>query len=191
MAGTNPKKRRPSSAAQKRPAPSKQKISSGSSVFHKQILLLALAFVLLVGYFSIGYTREWFSSKILTCWDEFKDQKNKMSPEERLTARFGNNYTISKLLADFLKKRGQGNKLILMPPNDYLTQNKIQYKVPEPAIFYYFTGLKTVWANSEEAHKANWYVSTANNGQMLVDSVMNQKQLDSVINKFRKYKISL
>jgi hypothetical protein len=190
MAGTNSKKTRSSSSAQKRSASSKQKTSSGSSVFRKQILLLALAFVLLVGYISIGYTREWFRAKVLSSWGEFRGQKNKLSLEERLTTRFGNNYTMSKMLADFLKKRGQGKTLVLMPPNDYLAQNKILYKVPEPAIFYYFTGLKTVWASSEEAHKANWYVSTAN-GQMLVDSVTSQKQLDSVINKFRKYKISL
>ncbi|MEI9956095.1 MAG: hypothetical protein WDM90_07295 [Ferruginibacter sp.] len=30
--------------------------------------------------------------------------------------------------------------------------------MPEAVTFYYFTGLRTVWFNNEEAIKANWIV---------------------------------
>ena len=190
MGKKKPKKRKPSVSAVKQGTSFKQKTSSRSSAFRKQFLLSVIAVLLLAGYFSIGYTREWFKDKILNCWDEFTEQKDKMSLESRMTTRFGAHYTNSKSVAEFLIKRGSGDKLLLVPPNDYLVQRKMQYKVPEPAIFYYYTGLKTVWANSELAYKANWYL-TAANGKLVLDSVMNKKQLDSVIDQFRKYKISL
>jgi hypothetical protein len=62
--------------------------------------------------------------------------------------------------------------------------------VPEPAVFYYYTGLRTIWANSPEASKANWYI-TAQNGGLVFDSVINQQALRDTIASFNKYKISL
>ena len=184
------KKKRLPVTTKKQSGSSNQPSSSNASLLLKRSLLFLIAIVLLASYFSIGYTKSWFNDKILAGWKEFDEQKDNVDIESRMTTRFGNDYTITKSLADFLIKRNRGHQLLLVPPNDYFTANKIQYKIPEPAIFYYFSGVKTVWANSPEAYKATWYLSISN-GELILDSIMSKALLDSVIDQFRSYKISL
>ena len=66
----------------------------------------------------------------------------------------------------------------------------IAYHVPEPAIFYYYTGLKTTWANSKQASKANWYVRAVN-GKLVMDSVKNNQDLSDSIKAFIQLGYSL
>jgi hypothetical protein len=171
--------------------PSKNSIiSMDTTGIRKQLLLFGIAIGLLFLYYSIGENRRWFNNKLLGYWEEFKIQKKEMDPEKRKNSRLGTSYSLSKTFADFLINKGERDKLLLLPPNDYLLENKIQYKVPEPVVFYYYTGLKTVWPDNNDAMKAAWYVDIVN-GQITLDSVKNQAQLDSVLIKFRKYKSNL
>jgi hypothetical protein len=124
-------------------------------------------------------------------WDDFKEQKLNLDLEERKLARFQTDYLFAKNVTGFFEKRGVAGKvLVLMPPTEYFKANNLEIHVPEPAVFYYFTGLKTIWANSPEASKANWFIS-AKNGGLVFDSVANKQVLLDTIAAFNKYKISL
>lgn len=80
-----------------------------------------------------------------------------MSVEERLEDRFKTHYTLSREIAVKLREHGDTG-LLMVPPTSYFKLRGINYHVPEPAVFYYFTGVKTVWANSKEAIRAPWRV---------------------------------
>lgn len=124
-------------------------------------------------------------------WNDFKEQKLNLDIEERKVARYQTDYLLAKDVTAFFEKKGIADKvLVLMPSSDYFAAKGLKIHVPEPAVFYYYTGLKTIWPNSPDAVKANWYITTRQ-GRLFFDSVTNKKALLDTIAAFKKYKISL
>jgi len=152
--------------------------------------LFILSFICILIFLNTGIYKLWFKERIIGYWDEFLEQKNELDIQARLVYRFGNNYTISKAIASFFEQKKIHDPLILLPPTEYFETNHIPYHVPEPAVFYYYTGTKTIWVDSKEAVKAKWYVR-ANDGFLFIDSITSTKQFDTIITHFKKYNISL
>jgi hypothetical protein len=171
--------------------PSKQQTApAATNGFKSFVLLVAAVFIMLV-FFGIEPNKLWLNQRILPYWEDYKEQKLNLDLEERKLARYQTDYLFAKNVTGFFEKRGNADKvLLLLPPSDYFNANGLQIHVPEPAVFYYFTGLKTIWANSPEATKANWYI-TAKNGGLAFDSVINKQALQDTIAAFKKFKISL
>jgi hypothetical protein len=114
-----------------------------------------------------------------------------MGVEQRMADRFEGDYTYSKQIADFFeRKKNKSSALVLIPPSDYFKQNGMTYHVPEPAVFYYYTGLKTLWPNSSNATEANWYVRVSN-GKILVDTVTNKHSFIDTLAVYKKFSIGL
>jgi len=168
----------------------KQPTSPASNGFKTFILLVASVVALLI-FFGLEPNKMWLDQRIMPYWEDYKEQKLNLDLEERKLARYQTDYIFAKNVTGFFEKRGTANKtLVLVPSSDYFNAHGLQIHVPEPAVFYYFTGLKTIWANSPEANKANWYI-TARDGGLVFDSVTNQQALLDTIASFNKYKISL
>ena len=157
----------------------------------QQIILLAAAIGLITGFFFLPMNRTWLNEKLVPYWSDFKKQKKKLEPEERKIARYGASYTYSKHIAAFFKKRANKNDaLVLLPSTKYFENNGIKYNVPEPAVFYYYTGLKTTWANSKKAPEANWLVRVEKN-KIIIDSITNAEVLRDTIAAYQKYSYPL
>jgi hypothetical protein len=155
------------------------------------IVLTFLSGLLLVWFCLLPYNRQWFSQRIVGYWNDFLIQKNNPEPEYRKIKRWGSDYTVSKQIAGFFSNNDSSkNLLVLIPPSAYFKERKIDYHVPEPAVFFYYTGLKTTWINSTEALKANWMV-TANNGVLKFVPVKDEKILLDSIAAFKKYPVGL
>lgn len=172
-------------------APStKQPAPATTNGFKSFILLVAAIFSLLI-FFGLEPNKLWLEQRIMPYWEDYKEQRLNLDVEERKLARYQTDYLFAKNVAGFFEKRGiAGKTLVLLPSSDYFAAHGLQIHVPEPAVFYYYSGLKTIWANSPEASKANWYI-TARNGGLVFDSVTNQQALRDTIASFNKYKISL
>jgi hypothetical protein len=132
---------------------------------------------------------DFFNTRIMAYWDAFQEQKAEMDLENRKIERFGNSYLVSKQIADFIKSKHDSG-VVLMPSTAYFNANGIDYHVPEPAVFYYLTSVKTIWQNCKIGCKANWFVH-ANGGKLFLDTIPNKAVLDSVIKIFSKYETSL
>lgn len=157
----------------------------------KPIILTFFSIAFLLLFFLLPPNRKWFSDRIVTYWNDFTTQKKHLSLEERKTKRWGRSYTLSKDITGFFKRNNQFDKaIVLLPPSGYFKEKKIDYHVPEPAVFYYYTGLKTVWINSNDILQANWMV-VADSGQLLFVPVTNKKNLVDSIASFKKYPVSL
>jgi hypothetical protein len=171
--------------------PPKKLTASATTNGFKSFILLVASFISLLIFFGIEPNRVWLNHRILPYWEDFKTQKQNLNIEDRKLGRYQNDYVFAKNVSGFFEKRGNAGKvLLLLPPSDYFKANGLQTHVPEPAVFYYFTGLKTIWANSPEANKANWLI-TARKGQLIFDSVTNQQALQDSIAVFKKFKFSL
>jgi hypothetical protein len=171
--------------------PPVKQVSPATTNGFKAFILLVAAVVALLIFFGLEPNKLWLNQRIMPYWDDFKEQKLNLDPEERKLARYQTDYLFAKNITGFFEKRGIADKaLVLIPPTDYFKANGLEIHVPEPAVFYYFTGLKTIWANSPEASKANWFISIKGGG-FVFDSVSNKQVLLDTIAAFNKYKISL
>ena len=157
----------------------------------KQLLLTLVSVLILAAFFLLPQNTNWFNTKILAYWSSFQRQKKNLDPEHRKRQRWETDYTYSKQIADYFKQNKiKDSVLVLLPPTNYFKECGINYHVPEPAVFYYYTGLKTVWPDSKEAIKANWYIR-ANNGKLVIERVEDKKQLQDSILAFKKFGVGL
>lgn len=159
-------------------------------MFIKKLFLLLAGMLLLLGYLLLPQNLEWCKN-IRAYWRDFNVQKDQPGRETRFEKRFGREYILSRQIARQFER--DGNKpgiLVLMPPTSYFQKHRIAYHVPEPAVFYYFTGLKTIWANSPKAIDANWYVHVKD-GKIIVDSVVDKRSLGDTIDVFKKMGVTL
>jgi hypothetical protein len=156
----------------------------------KEAMLLVISVALLTVYFLLPRNQQWVKV-IGSYWQSFSYESRHPDKHERLEYRFGNNYLFSTQVAEQLRRSGSyDTALLLLPPTNYFRARGIAYHVPEPAVFYYYTGLKTVWANSDEAIKANWYLRARGN-EFIVEQVTDRKQLQDTINMFKKLGVTL
>jgi hypothetical protein len=145
--------------------------------------LLSIAVVIAVNW-------PWFN-KITGYWKDFKAQLAEPDPEVRKATRYGSAYTVSKTIATALERAGTKEQaLVLVPPTSYFKANGIDYHVPEPAVFYYFTALKTVRPDTKDTAHIN-YVVSVENSDIAVKKVRDKQQLSNILAEYRKYKITL
>jgi len=153
----------------------------------KNITLLAIGIIVLAAFFMLPANRDWMAQRVLHYWKDFTVQKNDLSPEHRKIRRYQNAYTFSKRIAGYFQQNKLTDQvLLLVPPASYFSAHGVNYPVPEPAVFYYYTGLKTVWANSPEAINANWIVKAVR-GEVIVDKAADKSMLADSIRSYKKY----
>lgn len=154
----------------------------------RPLILAVLSIVIIILFFSVDIYKLWFKDRVYGPVETIGEQLAYMDPHERMLARLTNSYFISYNIAEYLRKeKKDSNALILLPPVDYMRENKVDYPVPEPAVFYLYTGLKSVTANNKGAEKTN-YAVVFQQGANLQIIELNDQNRPQVLELFRKYK---
>ncbi|MDF2190154.1 hypothetical protein [Paraflavitalea sp. CAU 1676] len=157
---------------------------------NRRFLLTLISLLLIAAFFALPPNYQW-AGKVLGYLNEIPQQSKQPSLETRRKKRLGTSYTYSRQIAAELENRGIASQvLVLMPATTYFAKRGITYHVPEPAVFYYYTGLKTIWPNSPHAANAGWMVSVRN-GKIVVDSVVSKEQIRDSILVFKKWGVNL
>lgn len=152
--------------------------------------LLLLLISLLTISVIIAVNRSWFN-KIAGYWRAFPAQVAQSDTEVRKASRYGNAYILSRSIALTLEKTGKKEAaLVLLPPTSYFKAKGLDYHVPEPAVFYYYTALKTVRPDTKDTAKINYVVSIENK-DIAIRKVRDAKQLSIILAEYRKYTITL
>lgn len=155
----------------------------------RKLILFIISSALLFLFFLLPANRRWYNT-LVVYWKGFPVQKENLDTETRLRARFGNNYIYTKIIGDSIKRKAGADALVLMPPTTYFTKMGVRYHVPVSPVFYYYTGVKTVWANNPHAAEAGWYVRV-NNRQIVVEPATDKKALQDSIAAFQKLGVHL
>lgn len=154
----------------------------------KQLLLFLLGIFLLAGFFMLPANKEWFNDRIVAYYHDFPSQVKRLDRESRMRTRFGNSYIFSKSIASQVREMGgDRNALVLLPPPSYFSSKGVNYYTPEPAVFYYYTDVKTTWCHYSDAITAGWYAVVRDN-KVVVEKVSDQKSLRDTISAFLKWK---
>jgi len=156
----------------------------------KKWVLCIISGVVLIGFFSLPVYRTWLQDKVIDNAKDFTREASNLNIEYRMQNRFDSVYIYSKQIETQLLQKHAKSALVLVPPGGYFHQYGINYHVPEPAVFYYFTGVKTVWYNCSDAADAAWIVKPVN-GRLVIDSVTSKQTLRDSIAVYKKYKIEL
>jgi hypothetical protein len=152
----------------------------------KELILLAAGAIALAFFYILPPNKTWIQGTVLDYWKDFSWQHTRLSPEQRKLSRYGNDYRYSKEIAGFFAQKGINSRvLVLVPAPRYFKHYHFPYDTPEPAVFYYYTGLKTVRPADANAAQANWYVHLKK-GILVMDSVPNRAAFADTIQTFKK-----
>ncbi len=158
---------------------------------NKQLILCMAGVPALVLFFLLPPNKTWFRETVIDYWKAFTWQRKNLDPEHRRTLRYDSSYIYSKQIASLFQQKGiDGRALVLVPGTRYFEQYHIHYPVPEPVVFYYFTGLATIRPADSGAVAANWYVCVKD-GKLVVDSVGDRAAWPGMIASFKKTDSSL
>lgn len=154
----------------------------------KSFLLTTLSILLILLVLNTGRYKEWFRTKPLQYWNDFLSQKSDTAGAEAvMTQRYGITYTMSMKIKSVVEKKKLAHPIILFEPNGYYRDSlRIPIHVPEPAVFYYYTGLEAVWINSPDAGKANFLLRISKKGAIL-DDIRSPEQRRRILAYYKKY----
>lgn len=165
--------------------------NKGWSLKRRRFFLLGVALVLLFLFFSLPRNWRFFQERVVRYSASLPYQFSHLGVEERRRVRWGSAYTLSLAIDSIFRKKGIHDQvLVLMPPSAYFRAHGLAYHVPEPAVFYYYTGLRTTWVSSDLAYRANWYVRMQGRAMMIVP-VKDPAAFRDSVEMFRKYPTEL
>jgi len=154
----------------------------------KSILLTVISFFLILLVLNAGYYKDWFQAKPLQYWSDFLVQRNDTSGMvEIMNERYGISYTMSIKIKEVVAKKKVAHPVILFEPNSYYRDSlRIPIRAPEPAVFYYYTGLEGVWTNSPNVGRANFLLRISLKGAVL-DDIKTPAQLQKILAYYKKF----
>ena len=156
----------------------------------KGFLLTLVSFAAIFIVLNAGYYKEWFTSKPAQYWSDFlKEKDDTLDQTGILRQRYGIVYTVCMRVKDVIAQKKVAHPVILFEPNSFYKDSLHVYPnihAPEPALFYYYTGLEGVWTNSPNVGKANFLLRMSKKGIQL-DEIKNPQQLQRVLDFYKKY----
>jgi hypothetical protein len=156
----------------------------------KRLVLTVISILIIVIYFNTEFYKDWIDRRVVGPISDIGEQLSYMEPHERKEMRLGTSYIVSYNVAKYLKtNKVDSNAIVLLPPKEYVKAMKADYAVPEPVVFYYYTGIKAVWPDSKDVQKANYAVIYQNNNLQLLP--VNDQVRAEVLKIFKPYKIHL
>lgn len=106
--------------------------------------------------------------------------------------RFGNSYKVLKDLTANFYKLQTAEPVLLLPPQGYVNDLKVDnLLIPEPAIFYYFTGYKAVWYDSPDVYRATLALEFAGDDRIYLKRIRGPQELNQLLMQYRQYKLDL
>lgn len=156
----------------------------------KSFILTVVSFLVALLAINAGYNADWFRSRPVQYWNDFLTEKDDtLDAVGIMKSRYGVSYTISMRVKEVVEQRHILHPVILLEPNSYYRDSLHLYpkiKAPEPAVFYYYTGLEGVWINSPDTGKVNLLVKVNSKGVNL-DIIHNDRERERILNYYRKF----
>ncbi len=152
----------------------------------KQILLTGITIFILAFIAHLKIYSDW-NEKLSYFWDFYEENKDNTEIEQR-KQYYGASYFVSKQIRDYLvKSKELKGAIVVFPPPGYFRQNNVGFSPPEPSVFYYYTGVRSVWMNNPTAPtKATHWIDISGNGMRIV-RIQSPAQYDSLTTPFKKY----
>jgi hypothetical protein len=136
-------------------------------------------------FFNIPGNKVWLNERILNFTDNIYDELDMMSLEDRRIYRLGGTYIGSVAIKKSVATIDVKAPLILLPPTDYLKSHGIDAAMPEPIVFYYYTGLQAVQATSSNVLESNIALIASRNKMLDVVKMKNELAVKDVLKEYK------
>ena len=157
-------------------------------MFFKKFNLTLTSVLIIILFFTIQFYSDWLSGKVLNENNNMLKQMDHLDTTYRKAYRWGGSYIAFQDIKNKLEKNGGTNVTLLLPTTEYLrAQGVNDMDMVEPSVFYYFTGINSVWANSPEVAKANWAVVAIKGRGVSLKRIKEKPELDTLISQYIKY----
>lgn len=153
---------------------------------NKQITLAVITVLVTILFFRIETNRKWINDKIMPFKDGIYDELDSMSLEDRKFIRWQGAYSSTVELSRFMDSARFKKSLILIPPQKYFNDNHLPVIMPEPIVFYYFSGLKTILPTSKHLYKAGWGLFITQDREMTLHEIVNRYDIDTLLNAYKR-----
>jgi hypothetical protein len=157
-------------------------------IYKKLSLCLAAVLIILVIYY-IPFYNNWVSKKFDSEISRITDGVQHLEPEARKQFRFGRTYIVINAMKTVLDRSKAQDVVVLLPPKKFLDAVKVNegsFEVPEPAVFYYFTGYKAVDKNSAAAESANWALRVINH-KLALQPLASRRACDTLLAAYKLF----
>ena len=159
---------------------------------HFKINLTLIAILAIVLFFNIPFYKNWLETNIFNQSISYFTVKDQLDEEQRKAARYGPSYVVYKEFVSMYPKLKLDTPLLLLPPEKFLRERKINnINIVEPMVYYYLTGKKAVWYDSPEVEKANCALLPDNSGKVMIQRLANKEELHKLLDIYKKYKLDL
>jgi len=157
-------------------------------MFFKKFNLLLTSILIIILFFTIEFYNGWLTGKVLNVNNNMLDQMEHLDTTYRKSYRWGGSYLAFQDIKSKLAKNGGTNVTLLLPTTEYLrAQGVTDMDMVEPSVFYYFTGINSVWANSPEVARANWALIVIKGRGVSLKKIREKPELDTIISEYKKY----
>ena len=154
----------------------------------KSFNLFLIGIFICILFYRLPWYNSWINAKILCENCTIYNQSQYMGTEDRMSSRFFITYNALVAISNKIKSSGFKNPVILLPPTAYVQVMKAEdgIAIPEPAVFYYFTGLRAVCVTSPDVEQANLALLVRDH-QLWIDLIKDKQNCDSFVKVFKHY----
>jgi hypothetical protein len=156
----------------------------------KSFTLTVISILLILLTINVGYYYDWVRARPVSYWSDFlKEKDDTLDIDGIRKSRYGFSYTLSTKIKEVMAKRGVSHPVILFEPNSYYRDSLHIYpniKAPEPAVFYYYTGMEGLWINSPDTARINFLVRVTKKGVTL-EAIRTPQQREAILTYYRKF----
>ena len=161
--------------------------------FRGQAILTVLSIILIYIFFQFPEIKKWNKNNIQIYWNELIVQKDNLDIETRKIQRWGKAYIIAKQIADLMVEHSIDSETLMIPSKSYFKEYGLDFHVPEPSVFYYYTNKKTCWTNNRDTSTIKYFLHCVGEegGQIAISAIPNEESRKKVLDYFRPYKPTL
>jgi hypothetical protein len=154
-----------------------------SRPYFRELLLSIVLLSFFAGYMALPSNRQWLSDRIIPFLKDMEIQRHHLDYEYRKKYRHGDVYLKAQRIKAAVEQCHQFNRqtdFLLLPSTAYFKKNGIAFTVPDPVIFYYFSGIKTTLSVNPDVMKCKWFLRVKPDQFEVVSFSAEQAKLDTI-----------
>ncbi len=160
-----------------------------SKITYKHVIVAIISTFVLTIFINIGANKKFLFNRTIKNWSKMKPLLIVDDSTKRV-ARWGAPYYAALQIKQICIDSNIKNPIFLLEPNSYYKSLKMDYKSLEPITFYYFSGHKAIWMNSENVYHATHLVKV-NKQTLQLQPITDSNQISKILEEYKRYEITL
>ena len=156
-------------------------------MIYRKVVILVLSLISILLFFATPYYNNWLFLRVLNPHLSIFFQSQHLDTAMRKELRYGPLYNNCLSIVSIVNHAKIKDPLILLPPKNYMLSMHIGDFDLDPPEFYYFTGLRSVTANSADVNLSNLYISPNNEHKLVIKRIHSRQERDTLVALYKRF----